>query len=299
MVVYVCALAATWPTQQVALRSFPPLLLTGTRCLISGLVLMLVFRPRHWRSKFRQFLGWATLSSVFNVILLFTFTVLAIRDLSAGVASLLVYTWPLLFAILSHRVLNERLRPRDLAALGLGVAGIAAITAPGGAARTSVQGVVFGCLAALSWGIGATYLRYVGRRGWVDPSRLIGPQFLIGGLVITAFGSEFERWSQIQLNVEGWTSAVLLTVGALVGWFAYGWLLNREVPARTISAWSLCIPLVANLFGITALNQSWNAWLLVGAAAMAVSLVTVQSGRSHSVEESTTGGNGLGETSRK
>ncbi len=132
---------------------------------------------RHWRD-----LGIAALCNmtVFQIGI-----TIGVHYFSAGRTAVIAYTMPLWATVFAVWLLGERLTPPRLAALTLGLAGIAVLmsqdfshlrNAPGGALSTLV--------AATAFGLGTVWMK---RRGWrLDPTVSAGWQLVLGGLPVAA-----------------------------------------------------------------------------------------------------------------
>jgi O-acetylserine/cysteine efflux transporter len=90
--------------------------------------------------------------------------------------------------------------------------------------------------------------------------------FLVGGMVLTAFGLFVESWSEVSLN--GVFIASLLYSGlvgislAWVIWFA----LVRAGEASRVASYIFVVPLTAVLIGVVFLDEPLGYTLLIGAA---------------------------------
>ncbi len=110
---------------------------------------------------------------------------IGVHYFSAGRTAVIAYTMPLWATVFAVWLLGERLTPARLAALTLGLAGVAVLmsqdfshlrNAPGGALST--------LLAAIAFGLGTVWMK---RRGWrLDPTVSAGWQLVLGALPLAA-----------------------------------------------------------------------------------------------------------------
>jgi drug/metabolite transporter (DMT)-like permease len=274
----------------VALRSWPPVLLGGTRSFLGG-VIMTAFvwipqRRRFTRDEWRS-LGVTTgVGAVFNVALLSVAIIYCVAWTSGGLAALLTYTQPLFLTVLAWALLKEELTAGQLGLIFLGVGGVALVTLPSGGSHWSVAGVAIGIGAAVSWAVGSIWIR--GRSlpvplgggtpvGSETAALVGGPQFILGGAVLLLIGTVDEGWGSIHATPESIAAALGFTVCGTIGWISYLYLLaHRDVQARRIGSWAFAVPLIANALGIVFLNETIDAVYVLGAIVIATSIFAVE-----------------------
>lgn len=267
--------AATWPASQLALRTWPPLLLTGVRCFACGVLLMAFALARGLRPLQAHLLPVAVVSGGLNVVGALVASTYAVHFLSGGVASLLLYLQPLFLVGLARAFFTEPLRTRDIAALVIGFGGVALITLGESSQHASITGVAIGVGGALSWALGVHYLRREERKQPGVIGLAAGPQFLIGGAFVCVLGEVMEHWPT-HVGEEAWISIAVLTLASTVGWFFYLFLLERGVSAKRLSPWLWGVPVLANVVGIGALHQGVSALWGVGAAMVLISIAAIE-----------------------
>jgi len=270
--------AFTWPASQVALRSWPPLLLTGVSSLMCGVLLTAVtvacgLRP--WRAGMTQAVLWA---SLLNVTVGLGASTFAVYYLSGGVASLVVYVQPLLLVLIAHRFLGEELRVWHMVTIAIGFVGVALITIGASSQHASFAGIAIGASGALSWAVGIAYLRGAQRRTGDSHliTRVAGPQFLVGGAIVAALGSVFERWPSNPLGAEAWGSIGVFIVASAGGWLLYLVLLEHGAETKRLGAWSFAVPLLANAIGLVYLHESASPFVVAGGATVMISIAAVE-----------------------
>jgi drug/metabolite transporter (DMT)-like permease len=149
--------ATAFPALRMALRSLDAPTLTTIRMIIAALGLLslaVVMRtPLPRREDLGRIIG-AGFSgfSVYHLALN-----LGLIHLSAGQGSFLIATIPVWTALLSWRFLGERMGPRAIAGLVLGMIGVGVLTLDSGSAGVNqLQGGAFVLVAAISSGINVT-----------------------------------------------------------------------------------------------------------------------------------------------
>lgn len=259
---------AVWGTNfvviKVALDDLPPLLLAALRFALSVLPAVL-FLPR-------PALPWTNLAAYGALIGVGQFGLLYLamtRDISPGLASLVVQVQVFFTIGLAVRLDGERVRAFQWLALLLAAVGIGVIAGHTGGA-TSLRGLAMVLLAALCWAGGNIVARRAGR---VDMLAYMvwTSAFSVPPLLLLSLA--FEGLPAITAGVARadaltWAAVAWQAVGnTLFGYAAWNWLLARH-PAATIAPMALLIP----VFGIGA-SALWLGEPLPGWKLMATALV--------------------------
>ena len=252
---------------KVGLDYSPPVLFAGLRALIGGVAMVIAALLWGGNPNLRRDWPVFLLLSLFNVVLFIGFQTYAIMHLPSGSAAVLVYLQPILVGLLAWPLLGETLTATKVFGLLLGFSGIVAVSAgsfSGTAAALSPLGVVFGASSALFWALGTVFFKKYEER--VSTLWAVALPFLVGGIVLTAFGLFVESWSEVSLN--GVFVASLLYSGlvgislAWVLWFA----LVRAGEASRVASYIFVVPLTAVLIGVVFLDEPLDYTLLIGAA---------------------------------
>jgi drug/metabolite transporter (DMT)-like permease len=195
----------------------------------------------------------------------------------AGRAAIIAYTMPLWTVVFGRLLVGERLTRARLAALGLGLAGMAALVAPeAGALWAAPAGTLLMLGAAVSWAVGTVLTK---SRRWAIPTALLtGWQVVLGGVPI-ALGAALRLAVADDAGVRAWVapSAAALVGTAyatLVGVLFCHWAWFRLVailPAAVAAIGTLGIPIVGLFASAVALREP------VGSAEL-LALVLVVSG---------------------
>lgn len=235
----------SYPVMRIMLDHFDP---WASRCVVmisAGTALLMVARasghslrvPRdHWRD--------LVVTALFNMSVFQIGMTYGVLLLSPGRTALLIYTMPIWTAILATLFLKERPAPRHLAALGLGVLGIAVLMSQDLSALTDAPaGAAFTLMAALAFAIGTILLK---RRIWrVDVGVLAGWQLLVGVLPLLII------WSVVDVHTDwaaipprGWLAAAFLAfisnAAAYLAWFR----VVAALPATVSGIGTLAVPVV-------------------------------------------------------
>src|SRR5713226_5331073 len=219
---------STYLAIRIGIESFPPLLLAGSRHLLTGLILYPLLR---WKTGVRPTAAHWRMSFITGFLLLFIGNggvCLAERTVPSGVTALLVATVSL------WMVLVDWLRPggtrpggRVAAGLLLGFSGLALLVGPknlGGSGRVDPFGVGLLLVASLAWACGSVYSKH---SGGLAGSALMGTamQCLAGGVSLWIAGILSGEVSALHLSAvsaRSWAAmAYLIVFGSMVGFTAY------------------------------------------------------------------------------
>jgi len=245
---------STYFAIRIGVESLPPLLLAGLRHMSIGLVFYPLFR-RVSREK-PTLAQWFT-AAVVGVLLLLggNGTVSwAEKTIPSGIAALLVATVSLWMVLLDwFRPGGTRPRPRVLAGLVLGFAGMALLVGPknlGGSERVNPVGAIALVLASLAWAAGSIYSKHHPLPN--SPLLGVGMQTLAGGtalLLASAISGELRHFHSAQVTTRSWLAVLYLAVlGSALGYSAYVYILKHSTAAR-VATYAFVNPVVALVLG--------------------------------------------------
>lgn len=262
-----------YPLMKFGLRFCPPLLFTGLRTVISGLVLLSLAIQSGESLNFRQTWKALLISTTFNVLLFFGASAIAVKFLPSGIASILLYAQPVMVGLLAHFLLNEVLTLRKMVGLLFGFLGVAIISYKGITGDLSLYGVIMGLLSALGWTIGTILVKRSNPRSiyW-----FIALPFILGGTVLFCLGLALgESTTAIVWNLP-FIGALLW--GAIIG-LAASWViwfhLVRTGDASTLSANTFLVPVVSVIGGTLFLDEKVPVSLFLGGALVVFSIYQV------------------------
>lgn len=251
-----------WPLTKMVLPDVPPLLFSGLRTMIGGiLLLMLALRNRSTLQWKRNWHIYAVLA-IFNIIGYYGLQTIGIGYLPAGLFSTIVFLQPVLLGLFSWMWLGERMYILKAIGLLCGFAGVAVISSGGLEGELSPFGIIMAIASALCWAIGTIYMKKQSNR--IDSLWALTMQLLIGGVVLLALGTGTESWQEIH-----WTpqfTSILLFISVFViagGWLVYFKLLNSG-EASTVGSYTFAIPVLSNVFSIFLLGEMVTMTLFAG-----------------------------------
>jgi drug/metabolite transporter (DMT)-like permease len=275
-VVYV-VWGSTYLAIDLAVETLPSFLMLAVRFAVAGGVLYLLAshraeRPRlaHWRSAL--IVGGALLLLGNGGV------AYAVEHVDTGVVALIVGSVPLWMALLDRIVYGQRLAPAAIAGLVLGFGGIAFLARPSG--DGSIAGVIVVLLGSLAWAAGSLYAR----KAPAPANALQGAsmQMLAGAALLGIFGLAKGEAGELSLAAASTTSLLalvyLITLGSLVGFSAYIWLL-KSAPTHLVGTYAYVNPVVAVLLGALWLGEPITPTILAGGAAIVVAVALIVSAR--------------------
>lgn len=264
-----------WPIMKIVLRDVPPLTFRGGCLLLGGLGVLLIGRldGQSWAIP-RGSLGKLAMLAATNIVGWNVLMVYGVGLMSSGRAALLGYTMPLWSVGFSVWLLRERLTPRRVLGLALGLAGVAALMGSDlGRLGAAPVGVLCMLGAAMSWGLGVVLLKRYALK--MPTTLLTGWSMLLGALPIcvAALLLESGEWRAV-----GFWPAFGLAYNVVVAFMFCYWAWNRivlMVPVAVSSLSSLVTPVIGVIGGMWLLGEQpgWNE--LLGAGLILGALATV------------------------
>jgi drug/metabolite transporter (DMT)-like permease len=271
---------------RVAVESMPPFLMASARFLIAGglLLAFLKLRGAAWPTGYQWRVN--AISGTFLLLGGNGAVVWAEQFIPSGITALLIGIGPL-FIVLTEWAWPGGTRPTLLTfvALFLGFAGVAWLAAPwenadhGALHAPAVIAVLFGCL---SWGIGSIYARHA--KHGADSFVASALQMLGGGAALFLVALVHDDFAALNLAVippRAWGAfAYLITIGSLVGFSTFVWLMKHSTPAR-VSTYAYVNPIVAVFLGWFLLDEPIGPRTLVASAIIvaAVAIITTEKSR--------------------
>jgi drug/metabolite transporter (DMT)-like permease len=196
----------------------------------------------------------------------------------SGLAALLAASLPIWMVLLAPLGGQEsELRPRVLAGIALGIAGVAILTPfHFGAQQRQGWGALAIIAGELLWAIGAIYSR--GVKTGTPVAVFAAMQMICGGALLCLMGLGLGEGSRIHAGSFTARSvlslAFLIVFGSILAFSAYTWLLQVSSPA-IVSTHSYVNPLVAVFLGWVAAGEQLSARTMFGAAVILASVALV------------------------
>jgi len=263
------AVVFIWGTNFVVIKwglaEFPPFLFAALRFLLCVVPWIAFIR--------KPAVSWGKLAAFGLLLGLGQFGLLywaMQRDISPGLASLLIQTQVFFTIGMAIVLQGERLGPPQIAAMSLAIAGIAIIGwhAVSDGASITLLGLALVLCGAAAWACANFVARRAGKVNalafivWASP-------FAVPPLFILAFvvhGTDGVTHALANATFAGWAAVAWQAIGnTLFGYGAWNWLMARH-PAATVTPSALLVP----IFGMSAsawlLGEPLQGWKLAAAA---------------------------------
>ena len=268
---------STYLAIRVSVDTIPPFLSTGTRFLISGVLLLgaLALAGRIRAIPTRRESAGAALMGVWLLAGGVGLVTLGETEVPSNLAAVLASTASI-WVVMYRLVAGERLSPLAAAGIVVGFAGVAILLLWGRSGASAGIGWLALCvLGSLFWSSGSFY----GRRlpAPRDPFLASGVQMLAAGTAMTVAslvtGEAFDV-DPDAISLESAAAVAYLVVLGLIAFTAYVWLLG-QLPISTIVTHQYVNPVVAVTLGWLLLSEPVGVPMLVGAALVVGAVVAI------------------------
>jgi drug/metabolite transporter (DMT)-like permease len=279
------ALAATYASfgsgpagAKAALDTLPPLVLVGFRGVVAGAILVAWSLASGARRPTRR--QWLVSCGIGVLILALGAGggTIGQQTVPSGVAGVMSALLPIFAAGLGYLLFRERPPGRALIGLAVGVAGLGLLLRPG--SNLDLVGVSLIVAGQLSWALGAELAPRVGLPE--DPRLAAGAELLGGGAVLLAAAAvigDFGRLDPGEVSALSWLGLGWLTVTAVVGFTAYGFL-ARTVAPSVATTFSYVNPLVAMGLGWLLFGEPLTVRMMLATAVVVVGVCLIVSAKS-------------------
>jgi drug/metabolite transporter (DMT)-like permease len=213
---------------------------------------------------------WLTLLGLFNIALFLVFLNFSLVTVNAGVDSTLVYTQPVIVAVLAPLV-GERFTRKRVVGITAAFAGIVVIFLPSILSSTLVVGDLYALLASLSWAI--AIILFKRWRTTIDAKSVTAIQSLIGGafiLPVLAYGHPFINPVPLFWVLLGYN--VVLASGLAYVLF---WRVLSRMPAAQFSSYFFLVPVFAVTMATVLQLSAPPLTEIAGTALVALGIIAV------------------------
>lgn len=264
-----------WPMMKLVLAELD-LWVFRSYCLIAGIVWFAAYhlrmgiplavpRDQIWRvaaSAFCNVTSWNILSAA------------GLALLPSGRAGILAYTMPLWAVILSRVFLGEALTARRVAAITVGMLGVALLLVDEFRALAGAPlGALMMITAGLIWAVGTIVMKGIPTS--VPTTSVVFWGFVLGGWPVFVGLALFGHGPWMPTGVGAWVGLVFnLTIVFGFCWFAWN-ALARELPAQVTGISSLAVPIVGFVGGVLILGEVPRPFDYVALAALVAAVALV------------------------
>jgi drug/metabolite transporter (DMT)-like permease len=265
---------------RIALDTLPPLLLTGIRYTVAGLIMLVIARLRGVRlPRDRRTLANLALVGFLMVGMGNLAVVWAEQWVPSGFAALFVASAPFWMAIIeAFRAGGERMNVRSGIGLLIGFVGVAMLVMPGAGPKWSV-GFLLGALAiqvgSLGWQLGSARSKY--NLHHVPFLASVALQMFFGGIMVTIAGLAIGEAPRFALTPRSFGALAYLTlVGSVITYSAYVYALSHMRTIHT-SLYAYVNPVVAVFLGWLVLSEPLTPMSIAAMVVILAGVALVQS----------------------
>jgi drug/metabolite transporter (DMT)-like permease len=270
---------STYLAIRVMVETMPPLLSAGVRFAVAGAVFLAVLRLRGGRDRVRATPAQMAGAALIGTLLCFGgngLVTIAERDVPSALAALIIGAVPL-WVIVMRSIHGDRVPGVTIAGVLVGFLGLAVLLLPGDRPDDAPLGWTLVVVAAsISWAAGSFY----SRRTPLPDDALVstGWQMLYGGagmIVVGSIAGELGDVDPAAFDTDSVLAFLYLIVfGSWLAFTAYVWLL-KHAPISTVATYAYVNPVIAIVLGWAILEEEITATMLLGAAAIVLSVASV------------------------
>lgn len=263
--------SSTWLFIKLGLEDLPPVTFAGIRFVVASLALgAFVVIARRPLPRAAHEWGLIALTGLLSFSLNYGLLFWGEKYISSGLAALLQTSIPVFGLVIGHVYLpNERMTPRKVAGVLLGIAGVAFILthqkeSNGAAALWGGAAIVVGAFCTAYANV---LIKARGAR--IDPAALALGQMVCGFVPLLIFGAAFEG-NPLKLH---WTPLAIVCllylalVGSALAFLLFYWLVRNMDVTKTMLI-PLVTPVIALTLGAIFLHETVTWRIAAGGAAV-------------------------------
>jgi probable blue pigment (indigoidine) exporter len=273
------AFAALWSSAGVASKigmlSVEPLVLTNIRFFLA-MALMLGYAHFIQKNRLPKGKEWQQLAiyGFLNVTVYLGFFFIAMKHISAGVASLTTATNPIIISILTAIWLSRPIKFSESLGLFLGIVGIGIATYPLlQNSYADVQGLLLVSVSMISYSVGTVY--YAAQKWTISLLVINGWQLLLGGIFMLPFTIFMSDWSKNTYDLRFYGSLFWLVIAVSIGAVQL-WLYLLKIDAVKASLWLFLCPIFGFIFANILLNEPITIYTGIGTFCVILGLYLAQ-----------------------
>lgn len=244
LVVTASGWALNWPLMKLLLQQWPPLFARGLAGVLAAAILAALALGRRERLAVpRAAIPRLLFASFTNVFAWMGFGTMAMKYVTVGEGALIAYTMPIWAMLFAWPFLNVRPSLRDVAALVLGIAGVALLLAADGLSITAgkLTGIALALACAVLFALGNVLNREAFA---MPPLVVVAWQVGLGCLVMLVLGIAFEQPNYGAITPTGLACFAYMTLVPMGLCYLTWFETLRRLPATSASTGMLLVPVI-------------------------------------------------------
>ena len=236
--------ALNWPLIKLLLQQWPPLFARGLAGTFAAVILAALALGRRESLRVpREAMGRLVFASFTNVFAWMGFGTMAMKYVTVGEGALIAYTMPIWAMLFAWPFLHMRPTLRDIAALVLGIAGVALLLGADGFAfgAAKLTGIALALACAILFALG----NVLNREAFpMPPLVVVAWQVGLGCLVMLVLGIAFEHPDLGAITPLGAASFVYMTLVPMSLCYLTWFETLRRLPPTSASTGMLLVPVI-------------------------------------------------------
>ena len=254
---------------KVALREFPPLLLSGLRTTLAALFILPVYawKRRTDRDTWtREDVPMLVLLGIFGVALNQVFFVAGLSRTSVGHSALMIGVTPMIVLLIAALAGQERITWKKALGMAVAIGGVAVLNlSPSKSAGATIGGDILILLSCVTFALFTVLGKGVSKRH----SSITVNTFAYSGGAIALFPVTFiyvRSFHLAGLSAAAWLALVYMAAFPSVLCYLIYYYALTHIPASRVSAFSYIQPLLAMLLAVPLLGEHITSALALGGA---------------------------------
>ena len=272
-----------WGSTYLAMRytvdTIPPFLMSGSRFVLAGVILMAwgLWRgaPLPTRANWHA----ATISGGLMFLVATGGVSWAVQHVPSSIAALMTAMVPLWVVLLNWAFFGH-VRPTPVMVIGLslGFSGIVLLVGPDqlGGEQLYLPAMLLLTITPLAWALGSLISRQSSLPD--SPRMTTGMQLFAGGVMMFVVAAFTGDYAAFQLSAVSWLSFgafwYLVIVSSVFAFLGYVWLLRVANPA-TVSTYAFVNPVIAFFLGVVLANEPFTPRTLVASGIILAGVVLI------------------------
>ncbi|MFI3264841.1 MAG: DMT family transporter [Rikenellaceae bacterium] len=269
---------------KIGFAYMPPMMLSGVRFTLAGLILvpMIFITKINWREQLAQNWKFMLLFGFIQSFLQYGIFYMGLNLVPGAVSAIIIGAGPLFIAVMAHFALqNDKLTPRKIFAILLGLSGVVSISLTGSELATSDKFYLGVALLIISNLIGSyTNIMIVQRKSKIPSMMLTMFSNLSGGIMLFLTSLFIEPTDALHhaLPLEFYVAITWLAIIPAAGFSIWYYLL--AIPGVKVSELNILkftIPIVGVVLSWCLLPDEYPTWgTVVGIAIISSAVIVLQ-----------------------